>query len=210
MYISKKLKQLRLSLSYKQEEMAEALGVSQSYYSSIERGKKQASKILLTKINNKWNIDLDYFEGKNVDLNEIIQDKIVGGNVGDNMWGYNGNSTSSRKEKLIYALGEKMLDSIRKDNPELFKIREDMLYLPAFSYALEEVFENLFQPKLYSNLYFNEVLHKDYSNFKSQIISDLEDLKPYGRAFSDLSIAIKNFYKNMKDAGSNIDFEIFE
>lgn len=41
MYAGKKLRQLRLQLELNQTEMANSLGLSQSYYSAVEAGKER-------------------------------------------------------------------------------------------------------------------------------------------------------------------------
>lgn len=48
--ISKKIRLTRLMLSYKQEQMAEELGLSQSAYSRIERGQTDITVSQLRKI----------------------------------------------------------------------------------------------------------------------------------------------------------------
>ncbi len=60
-YVGKRLRQLRLKLDKNQDEMATALGVSQSYYSAIEIRKRKISDKLAGKIVDIFKVDKDYF-----------------------------------------------------------------------------------------------------------------------------------------------------
>lgn len=62
MYVGKKIKQLRNELNLNQTEISSALGISQAYYSDIERGEKKITKSLMNKVIDKWGLSVDYFK----------------------------------------------------------------------------------------------------------------------------------------------------
>lgn len=79
MYAGKKLRQLRLQLDVNQEQMADSIGLSRSYYSAVELGKRKITPKMIEKIKNKWKIDEGYFFNKK---NEIGENNMRGKNEG--------------------------------------------------------------------------------------------------------------------------------
>lgn len=59
------LKNLRLSNSMKQSEMASIIGIEQSYFSDIERGKKPIPKEAVIKLNNHFGSSFSTIEINN-------------------------------------------------------------------------------------------------------------------------------------------------
>jgi transcriptional regulator with XRE-family HTH domain len=65
MYAGKKLRKLRLSLDINQTEMAKSLGLSQSYYSAVEAGKRKITPKMIEKITATHKVDGGYFTENN-------------------------------------------------------------------------------------------------------------------------------------------------
>lgn len=84
MYVGKKLRLLRTALDLTQEAMANELGISRQHYLSVETGKKEISKNLLSKINHKWGVREVYFQGTGEFSLEALRGVIQGGNEGGN------------------------------------------------------------------------------------------------------------------------------
>lgn len=83
MYAGKKLRQLRLKLDINQTEMAKSLGLSQSYYSAVEAGKRKITPRMIEKISTKWKINEGYFSSQNT----LYNDKKMGGSNGGDIEG---------------------------------------------------------------------------------------------------------------------------
>lgn len=61
MYVGSKLRKLRLQLDITQKEMATSVGLSTSYFTAIEIGKRKITKKMIEKLVEKYKIDKDYF-----------------------------------------------------------------------------------------------------------------------------------------------------
>lgn len=70
MLIRDTIKEIRKSKKLTQTEFGKQIGVSRSYVAQLEAGKTEPSKQLLQKISDVFKISSEYFETKNVHLNE--------------------------------------------------------------------------------------------------------------------------------------------
>jgi DNA-binding XRE family transcriptional regulator len=96
MYVGKKIKALRVELGLMQEDFANELKISQSYYSSIERGKKKISDKLKSDIIKKYGLLNDYFVGgENIIKGRVLKNNLGGKNVGGNEGVTENNSTDN-------------------------------------------------------------------------------------------------------------------
>lgn len=64
MYAGKKLRALRLQLDKNQDDMAETLGLSRSYYAAVEIGKRPITQKMIEKIEKSLNVSEGYFKDK--------------------------------------------------------------------------------------------------------------------------------------------------
>ena len=71
-----RLKELRQSKGYSQQELADKLNVSKSTISMLEVGSRQPSIELLEQIANYFNVSLDYINGSEEAINLFLIDKI--------------------------------------------------------------------------------------------------------------------------------------
>jgi transcriptional regulator with XRE-family HTH domain len=98
MYAGKKLKLLRQELDLNQSEMADKLGLSQSYYSAVERGKKKITQKLVKKVEETWNKYKGWFEQNGVQK----MGGENGGKMGATLNLYNHGQVSSTKPYDLY------------------------------------------------------------------------------------------------------------
>lgn len=87
MYGGKKIKALRLELELSQEEFANAIGVSQPYYSAIERGKKQITNKIIATIQEKFGKNREWLMGKSTEdtaFNDRGSDGGLSGGLNEN------------------------------------------------------------------------------------------------------------------------------
>jgi len=73
---SDRLKTLREQMKLSQEEMAAALGLSQSYYGRFERNKGEPNLMTLVRISEALNVSIDYLLGFDRDKG-IIKKEIT-------------------------------------------------------------------------------------------------------------------------------------
>lgn len=87
MYAGAQIKRIRQSLEFNQEEMANILGISQSYYSSIEKGKKPITDKLLQAYYDKLGVIIhkksSYYDGGQVTNNYGGIDIDIHGGISD-------------------------------------------------------------------------------------------------------------------------------
>ena len=218
MYVGKKLKQLRLSLELNQTEMSNALSLSQSYYSAVEAGKRKITQKMITNIIEKWNIDSNYFISNKQDL---VSDKLGGTNIanaGGMLGGVSMDTNikaslvipdnnkvipTNTKQKGKEAFFNKLSELYLINNPDIRELKLAVSELSGFEYILSETLKKYyydFTPEITSSD--SETIQEHvYNNLKQ-----LERLRPIEKPLLKLADAIKNFYKEMLEAG---DEELF-
>ncbi len=80
-YLSEKLKMLRLEKKLKQNQVAEIIGVSASVVSTYETGLRQPSYDVLIKLASLYRVSLDYLFGrtskKSLDVSELNDEEAA-------------------------------------------------------------------------------------------------------------------------------------
>lgn len=71
-----RLKELRLSRQYTQEQIAQYLGISRSSYAMYEQGRREPGLEIIESFADFFNVDMDYLLGKK-DTSTIITDSYA-------------------------------------------------------------------------------------------------------------------------------------
>lgn len=209
MYVGKKIKQLRNELEFTQEEFATQLGISQAYYSDIERGKKPISGRLLDKMKKNWDIGDSYFKSDQEIKNTSKYNKKNGGvNVGVNV-GVNTPKMLSLAENRSFRLFGLMKGNapFLIDNATTETIKTDVTLNKFFgvSMAADHIIEKYLNPLLE----ISEAENIDYKEFIKKYFEKLTSYKPYSKPFMDFIEAFEKFCKEMYNLGDTY-FEIFD
>ena len=237
MYVGKKLKNLRLSLDLNQTEMAASLNLSQSYYSAVEIGKREISKKMIQKIQEKYKIDGGYFSANNIDfLNKKLGGYFGGSNVGavlkKTLSNEDNNYEDLEIEKLLNigkhkeADRQNRWDVIRKEkkynellflelsseNSELIELYTVIKAVMDFEFTLEnieksKVFEIMALFETHYTYHDFNVISPTYKEYKRIRETELSKLLPYKPIFQKLSDAIRLFQKEMQKIGKEINYE---
>ncbi|OQW90833.1 MAG: hypothetical protein BWK79_18650 [Beggiatoa sp. IS2] len=109
MQLHKKIKSLRRSKGWSQEQVAERLSMSTSAYGSIERGETDVNFSRLEQLAEIFQIDLSSLLDKGVTFN------FTGTDNTDCCHNWHINSPSDESEKLLHQLKEKDLLIAQKD-----------------------------------------------------------------------------------------------
>lgn len=200
MYAGKKLRQLRLQLELNQTEMAKSLGLSQSYYSAVEAGKRKITSKMIEKITIKWKINEGYF----------------------------GNIDSANSDKKMRGKNEGMLEGVRQierlseadltqrirfiDKEIIKKLEEIKSGYPDLHILNKEIY-NLYQFKEFIDHYADEFFGKYWENELPDIIGNYKDfdfekwklekirtligLSHFKPAFDKMHLAILEFYESI-------------
>lgn len=220
MYAGRILKKLRQDLGFNQDDMALQIGVSQSYYSSIERGKKQISKKLMEKIIRKWNLSSSFFETEKGGVSE----KNIGGFNGGILGGYesSNNDVADLDEWNLHRsinaggndphtkipfylsrhISKKLILDIINRKDEISNLDNYKTTISAFQYIIENIDFYYFKPvnEAQNEMYkFYDGKNFDYEGYYNSVISELQKLLKFKPAFDKLATAINEFYEEMKD-----------
>lgn len=203
MYVGKKIRQLRNKLDLTQNEFAIQLGISQAYYSDIERGKKPISGRILEKINKKWNIDPSYFSRvESENISQINSKNDVGVNVGVNVGvealqkPHLEKNNSFRLFALMKGKSPFLIDNAE---PETINIDSTLNTFFSVSMVSEHIIEHYLSP-LWE---ISETKDIDYKEFIKKYFERLNSYKPYSKTFSDFIEAFNKFCKEMHDLGDD-------
>jgi|GEM_PF-2084758 len=237
MYAGKKLRQLRLKLDKSQDEMAVDLGVSRSYYSAIEIGKRKISKKMIDKIIEIYKIDGGYFSNE--------KEQNVSNNLGGNIGGVHvGVGIKRAKSKGVKSYDELEIDKlmsigkqqeidrqnrwdvIRKEkkynellfaelaaeNSELIELYNTIKSVIDFEFTLENiensmVFEIMALFETHYSYRDFSVELPNYKEYKQIRETELAKLLPFAEIFKNLSVAIEIFRKEMQKHGKSINYE---
>jgi transcriptional regulator with XRE-family HTH domain len=203
MYVGKQLKKLRQGLDFSQEGFATAIGVSQSYYSSVERSKKPITNKILTTIAEKWGVKLDWFEKDFPSLSAY--------NMGVNNGGINGgiiisgqeknrkeaakSSTARESKQLVYA---RKLKAYLDKNPDIRDFEHAATMVFGSEYIISEINKKYFD---FTMTYGNLDEEQTIDEYIDSYWKGFANLMPYKDAFIHLSEALDRFYKEMYQAG---------
>lgn len=213
MYVGKKIRKLRLQLDLSQEEIAEQLGVSRSYYSAIEIGKRKITKKLLSKIKQLWNIDEGYFSSENLqDDNENLRGKYGGV--------FEGVSASLRKKTInprmqdviaemqLYMNSNEYKDAELIEKELIISLNQEIRELiPVFEEYLTNqrlIMQFIYQYDKFFTSGLVETLLKELKSGKSKdkIISDVKEnfknAKTIGKAFSNENNKLHSFINSLQ------------
>lgn len=201
MYAGKKLRQLRLQLDVNQEEMADSIGLSRSYYSAIELGKRKITPKMIEKIKNRWKIDEGYFIEKKTQKNtQKMRGIIEGVNEGLNKFAKLDATELVRRSNIISEKLQQVIEQIKSENPELNKLNNDIALLYDFQEFISnymdvyiEDYWSLERPMLEDNP--EQFNYEQYKQKKVKILKKYLPLKP---AMDEMSTAIVNFLKALK------------
>jgi transcriptional regulator with XRE-family HTH domain len=200
MYAGKKLRQLRLQLELNQTEMANSLGLSQSYYSAVEAGKRKITAKMIEKVTAKWKINDGYFSNNE----PVTFDKIMRGN----------NEGVREGVKQIERLSEADLTQrIRFIDKEIIKKLEEIKSSYPDLHILNKEIYNLYQFKEFIDHYADEFFGKywenelpditenykdfDFEKWKLKKIKTLIGLSHFKPAFDKMHLAILEFYESI-------------
>ena len=222
MYIGKKLKMLRLSNNLTQEQLSDSLKVSQSYYSSIEKGKKPVSEKLLNMLLEIFKLDKTYFEGANEqehDLNEVTftRGKKEGVSEGvtlnsvSNKLGVNYSlppmpDIESELDKKTFESSLEMIKMLTIDfatsNDELSQLYRDISALNRFERVLENLdfyyFDKITTQEWSASHYVTS--HSiDYQSYKDSVFDELKNLEEFAKPVRKLVESIRTFYIEIAD-----------
>lgn len=213
MYVGKKIKQLRVDLNLSQEEFAEKLNVSQSYFSAIERGKKQISNKMLSKVCDVFGVNRSYFFGGGDQSNAST---LMGKNMGVNM-GVFGNNRNGKKEfthpsptsddtsATWKAYLYKVFDFLGTTDMNTLEGKELELMQNAFSGYLdkayiEDIQKNGDKPKMFNRRFNFEILTKERKDDLGKLSYNCSDL-------SALAFDLEKVYKTYFDKVFNYKIE---
>ena len=73
-FLGKRMRELRLSFGFKQEDIARALNVSRSTYSYYEIGKTRPDPAVLGRLSVYYNVPISYFYEKEIVIKETLYD----------------------------------------------------------------------------------------------------------------------------------------
>lgn len=195
MYAGKQLKRLRQELDINQEEFAKAVNVSQSYYSSVEMGKKPITNKILSVIEKKWGVKQDWFTKDYTSLSAYKVGVVNGGNNGGSKVPEDFfDKPAFLRRKIAF---EKQLQVYLKKNPDVQKIESAIIELFGAEYILSIVSQKHLN-------FITEFPDKPNTSFEDALNGywkHIEALKPYKNAFIHLAEALNRFYKEMYEAG---------
>ncbi|WP_149912725.1 helix-turn-helix domain-containing protein [Sphingobacterium cavernae] len=174
MYVGKKLKELRVQLDMNQTQMADTLSVSQSYYSSIEKGKKPITNRLMNMIIEKFDLDRGYFGLESISKNITNEGILLGGDMGGN-----GDIIAFNKAYEVNKLAFYLNHSSKRLERILNTIKDDLkLAIDTYDKAID-IMQYFDAPNF---------MKEEYS--KVFVISELEN---------DIEDEIKEDYANVSD-----------
>ena len=113
-----RLKSLRKKLGFKQGEFAEKLGLSQTYYSEVEKGKKGFSATVLLSLY-ALNVNLDWLIGGEGEMFRTSGSTPVDPLLSDLIFIFQQLSEENKKLVLKYAVDQKDLQQYRKIGEKL-------------------------------------------------------------------------------------------
>ena len=199
--IKTRLKELRKHLSLNQKQMAEILGVKQSYYSEVENGNRPVTGKLVENLSSQKSVSADWlytgkgemFTGERSGINEdnetfVLATKIDNKDVYELLL----NKASKKKDKSEYYL-LKVIRDIQQERPDLYSAMKMEIYFNTNVEILYDISENYFQNKTTKNK--DLPIIPDYDAFKSEMIKQKEELLQYQDILKPFVSAAKRFIK---------------
>lgn len=188
MYAGKKLRQLRQGLDLTQTEFAEALGLSQSYYSSVEAGKRKITPKMIEKINAKWKVDQGYFKKITESQEEEYFTQLFQILPEETKMKHFGNFVLSKGgPNLIYM--QKFSEDLKHESPELAELLYLLSELSTFSIDLEKISTTYIEP-VFSK---KEINAKNYSDYKKKNINHLGKFLHFKEVVKPVVVALRKF-----------------
>ncbi len=194
MYAGKKLRQLRLKFDVNQTDMAESLGLSQSYYAAIETGKRKITKKMVENIKNKWGVDDAYFGN--------IESAEVGVNDGGVRGGLSEKEADFDKKSRLWP--PKYYDYLEKSNADYFAIYKDVLDILNF----DDVLRDFELSKLGNVVHFGLLRKSNYPSFdkfKEAGLQAIKETLPYSKLVHDFASEIRRFTVEFKKIMDDIE-----
>jgi transcriptional regulator with XRE-family HTH domain len=206
-YVGKDLKKLRQKIELSQEQMAEELGVSQSYYSSIESGKKPISQKMESLIVEKWPVHWIIATNKDED-----KPKHYFGGIDR---GYTEQPGAFDLAKEGGYLKMKLTADIQANHKEVFELYNALNELDFLSRTLANflpviTLENIGNPSTYlkwkNGLANNHPLKLDYKTYQENVIGHLQSIKNHKSDIVKFRKQLLDFLSKMRPL--DIDHEI--
>lgn len=188
---SDKLKKIRNELRLNQHDFADKLGIKQSYYSAIERGKKEITSKVTNVLLQSVGVNADWWHNSN---GTIFSGKLLGNPVVEVV----GN------KKLIDAnfdYAVKLNEDLKHENKSLYELTKNISLLSDFEVFIEvfrNEYLNEYQEKRILSRYPNaeKVTYKEYKN---TVVKTLEDLKDLKEIIGMLGNSMNEFYADFKE-----------
>lgn len=183
MYAGKKLRLLREKIGLNQIEFANSVGLSQSYYSAVEAGKRKITPKMIEKIESRWKLK-GYFSDEN-----------MGGRNEDMVRGID--PRMALKQAIRSNSGYWILfnDELKHERPELAELITHLAQISRFSLELPEVDKVYFKPILDK---LDLLTENSYSDYKKQAVKLLEKSLPYLQEIKPVVEILKRLIDNGK------------
>lgn len=217
--INDRIRAVRKELKITQTELAEQIGVSKSFISDIENSRRPVSKKTIQKLNKELGVSVEYLK---YGSGQIVKNNVPE-NVLQNVPFLDSNNDNNSLEefekifgdyepygKVAPVIARKILASFHSKHPDFEKIKTGIYELLAFKTVIERLEYEVFDPVNVSDRYMETLAQYGIENFKQKLDEEYKVILPLQKPLENLSYAIKQFYKEMKEAGSDIDFEIFQ
>ncbi len=194
-----KLKQIRKELRLNQTEMADELGIRQSYYSALERGEKQITTKITTVLFNKLNVSPNWFYNATGNIFTPTSDEELAKRSAELSGESKAIHEIYRVMGRIYdpalqfeELREKMLNEAQEmEDKTLYFYLRTMKEIPDERPELTSLLKNLGEVMVEVDLLERALSHyigkpldrdlsaSDYEDFKSKRIAHLESFEKY-------------------------------
>lgn len=225
-----KFKAFREGLNLTQTEFAASLGISQATITDIERGRIGISKRVMRKINEKYNIEVGYF---NTDKIQQIDSRNAGSEVGlkegsdifPKDQAINDRANSRMKELLAgqdqlkifekqKVITEKVIGLLCRNNKKYNDFRSSVIAIQAFEDILNDLSYSNELNKLFNITYAarNYMNKGTMNDLKQAMEADFKEIERHATIFADLAKALQQFAKRYLDKNvvTDIDREEFE
>lgn len=182
-----KLKEVRDKLNENQDVFAKRLGITQSYYSAVERGEKAITAKILEKLFKNVGVSSDWWYNSN---GNIFSSNLSGENVGFDV--------GLEEKRLIHQSAIRRFEEELKDfHPELLELYQAAFKIIDFQYFLKE-----FNPAYLRQILFLDAKEEpfiedekfNYNNYSKARLESLQKIKDLGPAIQKLATAIMQFY----------------